>query len=53
MDPALKFAGIAIEAFIVSSLLSQAYQLISAKSNTAVMLGFLLLVLLGNASSIV
>jgi hypothetical protein len=44
---AVKFIGITLEAFLLSVMLSQACELISAKSDVAVQGGFLLLVLAG------
>jgi hypothetical protein len=45
MELALKFLGIAIEAFIISSVLTKGFRLVSEPSDAAVTWGFLLIVL--------
>jgi hypothetical protein len=44
MELALKFLGIAIEAFIISSILTKGFRLVSEPSDAAVTWGFLLIV---------
>ena len=44
MELALKFLGIAIEGFILSSILTKGFRLVSEPSDAAVTWGFLLIV---------
>lgn len=44
MELALRFFGIAIEAFILSSILTKGFRLVSEPSDAAVTWGFLLIV---------
>lgn len=44
MELALKFLGIAIETFMISSILTKGFRLVSEPSDAAVTWGFLLIV---------